>query len=77
MCFNQKRKQMKTSNHPVNKVIMWHKVKEMYEVQQLSKSKISEKLEINWRTVDKYLALTEDEMLSQVSQEKNYRKLLE
>lgn len=77
MCFNQKRKQMKTSNHPVNKVIMWNKVKEMYEVQHLSKSKISEKLEINWRTVDKYLAFTEDEMLTQLTQEKNYRKLLD
>lgn len=68
---------MKTRNHPVNKVIMWHKIKEMYEQQHLSKNKISEMLGINWRTVDKYLALAEDEMLTQLSRERNYRKLLD
>lgn len=56
---------------------MWHKVKEMYEVQHLSKSKISERLEINWRTVDKYLSMNEEEMLILTNQEKNYRKLLD
>lgn len=62
-------------NEILNKLIMYHQIHKMFR-DSWSKSRISEFLGINWRTVSKYLDMSEEEFLAYIEAQSNRQKLL-
>jgi len=62
-------------NEFLNKLIMYHQIHKMSR-DGWSKTRISEFLGINWRTVSKYLKMSEEEFLAFIEVQGNRQKLL-
>ena len=62
-------------NEFLNKLIMYHQIHKMSR-DGWSKTRISEFLGINWRTVSKYLDMSEEGFLAFVEDQGNRQKLL-
>ncbi len=62
-------------NEFLNKLIMYHQIHKMSR-DGWSKTRISEFLGINWRTVSKYLKMSEEEFLAYIEAQGNRQKLL-
>ena len=62
-------------NEILNKLIMYHQIHKMFR-DGWSKSRISQFLVINWRTVSKYLDMSEEEFLAYIEAQSNRQKLL-
>jgi hypothetical protein len=62
-------------NELINKLIVYHQIHKMFD-DGWSKSRISEFLGINWRTVSKYLDMSEEEYLAYIENQSNRQKLL-
>jgi len=62
-------------NENLNKLIMYHQIHKMFR-DGWSKSRISSFLGINWRTVSKYLEMSEQEFLTFVDAQANRQKVL-
>jgi len=62
-------------NENLNKLIMYHQIQKMSR-EGWSKSRISEFLGINWRTVTKYLEMSEEDYLAFIEAQGNRQKVL-
>lgn len=62
-------------NEILNKLIMYHQIQKMSR-EGWSKARISEFLGINWRTVSKYLEMSEDSFIAHMKAQNNRQKLL-
>jgi hypothetical protein len=62
-------------NENFNKLIMYYQIHKMFR-DGWSKSRISEFLVINWRTVSKYLDMSDEEFLAHTEAQSNRQKLL-
>ena len=62
-------------NELLHKLIMYHQIHKMSR-DGWSKSRISEFLGINWRTVSRYLKMSEEEFLAHIEAQGNRQKLL-
>lgn len=62
-------------NEFLNKLIMYHQIHKMSR-DGWSKTRISEFLGINWRTVSKYLDMSEEGFLAFIEDQSNRQKLL-
>jgi len=62
-------------NEFLNKLIMYHQIQKMHR-DGWSKSRISEFLSLDWRTVSKYIKMSEDEFLAFIEAQSNRQKLL-
>ncbi len=62
-------------NEFYSKLIMYHQIQKMSR-DGWSKTRIAEFLDINWRTVAKYLKMSEDEFLAFIEVQGNRQKVL-